>query len=59
MLPAQRVLYRPDQVTVLDPADSRTELRMEFAGPSRLELLPGGAHGWTLTDCGPLQRQAP
>jgi hypothetical protein len=45
LLRAQRAPYQPDQVTVLDATGGRVEIRIEFAAPSPLGLLTGGAPG--------------
>jgi hypothetical protein len=45
VLRAQRAQYQPDQVTILDPTGGQAELRVEFAAPSPLGLLTGGAAG--------------
>lgn len=42
---AQLAPYRPAEVAVIDPTASQVELRIEFAAPSPLGLLTGGAPG--------------
>jgi hypothetical protein len=45
MMHAQHPPYQPAQVTVIDVTASQVELRIEFAAPSPLGLLTGGASG--------------
>jgi hypothetical protein len=44
LLDAQRAPYQPAQVTTVHLADGQAGLRIDFAAPSPLGLLAGGAH---------------